>query len=694
MAGLAGWWPRRRTVPAAPPSAAPDPRWQALPPIQRTVGGIAATTDLDRFSTSLTTARNPGLVSSAGTLATEHADTLTILDIGAPPPQPPPRPVVASQPRSWQRSVHLPQRMVSAPDPVQRSEDSAAPVFADTAETTETPEAAETAEAPVTASAVPLPEGTSLTRAPDPGEHRELPVVAPLAPPFAEPVQHETPVATGDPVRPAQAATPVQRVADGAATPPSPPPPVPRTAAAETLSANGSLHSSGPGHRVVQRSTTVPAPAPPSPSPHVDTTRPVPEPPASPPDVIAVAQPDPPADTRDGHGPAITDGPTAPSIERDVQRAVASEAITWLAPDDPVRPIPARRPAPMDHHTGTTPAATVQRVSVQRVSVQRPTTPSALVDPAPERPTGATPPAARNRDVVAAQRVEHHEPPPVAEIPPLQRIAVAPAHEAVHSPPQPLGLHTQRPATPPETHHPAAPAGRTPATALPATTAPPVAQRATTPAPSTLAAATRSVPARPGTPTPPTAHPHEVVPEVQRSVTPIAPDSAPGPAPHMRVVLPPLRAPERPESSDDPAPLPVQQIAESPRPMPLQRMFEHAAAPRDPGGRSSVTTTRPPPASVVEHHEYTEVSFGELSVQRDAEPSETAAPADEPTAAGAPETTATVTAVAPQTATGGATPAGGNIDELVNRLYDPLAARLRSELWLDRERAGVLMDLR
>jgi hypothetical protein len=30
---------------------------------------------------------------------------------------------------------------------------------------------------------------------------------------------------------------------------------------------------------------------------------------------------------------------------------------------------------------------------------------------------------------------------------------------------------------------------------------------------------------------------------------------------------------------------------------------------------------------------------------------------------------------------------------LVNRLYDPLAARLRAELWLDRERAGVLMNL-
>ena len=31
--------------------------------------------------------------------------------------------------------------------------------------------------------------------------------------------------------------------------------------------------------------------------------------------------------------------------------------------------------------------------------------------------------------------------------------------------------------------------------------------------------------------------------------------------------------------------------------------------------------------------------------------------------------------------------------ELVDRIYDTLAARLRSELWLDRERAGALMDI-
>jgi hypothetical protein len=35
-----------------------------------------------------------------------------------------------------------------------------------------------------------------------------------------------------------------------------------------------------------------------------------------------------------------------------------------------------------------------------------------------------------------------------------------------------------------------------------------------------------------------------------------------------------------------------------------------------------------------------------------------------------------------------------DIDELARRLYDPLAARLKAELRLDRERAGLITDLR
>ena len=62
-----------------------------------------------------------------------------------------------------------------------------------------------------------------------------------------------------------------------------------------------------------------------------------------------------------------------------------------------------------------------------------------------------------------------------------------------------------------------------------------------------------------------------------------------------------------------------------------------------------------------------------------------------------------VGALAPSSAgaSGGAGPAGGegigstggNLDEMARRLYEPLAARLREELWLDRERAGLMSDV-
>jgi hypothetical protein len=42
-----------------------------------------------------------------------------------------------------------------------------------------------------------------------------------------------------------------------------------------------------------------------------------------------------------------------------------------------------------------------------------------------------------------------------------------------------------------------------------------------------------------------------------------------------------------------------------------------------------------------------------------------------------------------------AAPTGpAEIDELVRRIYEPIAARLRAELRIDRERAGMLTDLR
>ncbi len=57
-------------------------------------------------------------------------------------------------------------------------------------------------------------------------------------------------------------------------------------------------------------------------------------------------------------------------------------------------------------------------------------------------------------------------------------------------------------------------------------------------------------------------------------------------------------------------------------------------------------------------------------------------PTEAPAAGPAP------TAAAP----GGGAPAP-DLDEMARRLYEPLSARLRAELWLDRERAGVMGDV-
>ena len=82
-------------------------------------------------------------------------------------------------------------------------------------------------------------------------------------------------------------------------------------------------------------------------------------------------------------------------------------------------------------------------------------------------------------------------------------------------------------------------------------------------------------------------------------------------------------------------------------------------------------------------------------VQRDEEPGPVPEPpagdAGQPPAAPAP-------AAAPAAAPGGpgspgspAKPTAAELDELAKRLYEPLSARLRTELWLDRERSGRSM---
>ena len=115
--------------------------------------------------------------------------------------------------------------------------------------------------------------------------------------------------------------------------------------------------------------------------------------------------------------------------------------------------------------------------------------------------------------------------------------------------------------------------------------------------------------------------------------------------------------------------------------MSLQRMF----------GDFAKTTDDPEPVRPAEHDEHSAVqttTFEAPTAQREIESEE------DPVASvqSAPEPSAPAQA-APAPAAAAPAQAPANVDELVGRLYEPLAARLRAELWLDRERAGNLMGL-
>jgi len=75
-------------------------------------------------------------------------------------------------------------------------------------------------------------------------------------------------------------------------------------------------------------------------------------------------------------------------------------------------------------------------------------------------------------------------------------------------------------------------------------------------------------------------------------------------------------------------------------------------------------------------------------VQRDGEDS---ADVGVPAAVSDPAPVAAAPATAASAPSAAAPP---DLDDLARRLFEPLSARLKTELWLDRERAGHLTDVR
>jgi hypothetical protein len=161
------------------------------------------------------------------------------------------------------------------------------------------------------------------------------------------------------------------------------------------------------------------------------------------------------------------------------------------------------------------------------------------------------------------------------------------------------------------------------------------------------------------------------------------------PPPVQRVSFDPPTAPQvkpaaplrsAPESPEDVAPVPELPVmrTEDPTPgrevvraLPLQRMF---------GDLTTVGSSEP----VQELRWQPPVQREDIATSPAASPAAEPAPAPEPPAP-APEVRAVSAAAAPSAT---------DLDEMAKRLYEPLTARLRAELWLDRERAGLVTDRR
>lgn len=137
-----------------------------------------------------------------------------------------------------------------------------------------------------------------------------------------------------------------------------------------------------------------------------------------------------------------------------------------------------------------------------------------------------------------------------------------------------------------------------------------------------------------------------------------------------------------PTSGGDPAPM-------------IQRRFDAPS----PGTTVAPPTSVEPPAMAVSSRTVglaemfalaaARSSDGDATIQRSAETD--VPPASDPPAS----TPATTGSAAPAGPAGpAAPPSGAELEEMARRLYEPLSARLRAELWQDRERSGLLTDLR
>jgi hypothetical protein len=701
--------------------------WQRLPAVTPTTGDIQPTAHLNGFTATLTTSQNPQFTRPVQLLAVDEHHRLPILDSGPADPDPAPpaaAPTSAGQSRSWVPRLPGVQR-AHVGTPVQRisAEDEPAAVALPVIDTGGEPDAPR-----------------AMVQAGDLDERRTLDAVAAEDVPDRQPSRTETltpaPTAVEHPAPPVPAvqrltAEPVvlpavvQRVSSS-----SSPDPTPTVTTAETFCAPRvrvpDVHPDSPTeivaptlrrlHTVQRIDSAAPAlpvvaaalpelPAytePAAPTPELatavqrqaDTGDPIPvavddtDPPA--PAVVLPAVDTPQVETPHADPPmaAATAAAAAPSIAP-APTPHAPAAVQRLTPQpNPVNPAPP--PACTDDHPAATPETTTQTVDTTDLPVVSTELQTVALDTAPVTEYHEAPTVQRSPAVVFAEPETRREPAPhvhpvsVAaesrtELPTVMRSADGSPHVGRDVAPDlipPVAATARSPIRLDHTARSAEPA---------------VAQRVSLPVVDT-------------TPPPP------VAPQSARHVPPAPPVVQRSTGPTRRlVVLPPIGSAGDHDSSPGAAPsLDSAEVFSSPRPVGLQRMFEAGAhrgtQPLPAPAANSMTSSAPAqevrsltdtPQFTTSGHDYdattNTITFASPSMPSIQRATEEPAPV---TDTAAPVAAAPAPTSAP-TASGSGTPgaAGTDVDELVNRVYDALAARLRAELWLDRERAGTLMDL-
>ena len=161
--------------------------------------------------------------------------------------------------------------------------------------------------------------------------------------------------------------------------------------------------------------------------------------------------------------------------------------------------------------------------------------------------------------------------------------------------------------------------------------------------------------------------------------------------------LPVPGTPTYPRIGEPPASLVSPDLPSSDQPPMIQRRFD-APTPSTP---VSPPASADPPSMAVSGRSVglaemfalaaAQSSAGDATVQRSPETevqltSFDSGPSDSPPSTGSAAPAAPATAARP--------PSGAELEEMARRLYEPLSARIRAELWQDRERSGLLTDLR